>query len=96
MRKRTFLSIVAAMPAFGGTTFDTLPIGIGDPTETVLLVPREEKVKFAAAGDDYSCFYKGEKFSLGATLDGKTCRLMEIKSGKLLSKVSVPQWVKGE
>ncbi|VTP60855.1 Uncharacterised protein [Serratia rubidaea] len=51
-------------------------------------------MKFAAAGDDYSCFYKGEKFSLGATLDGKTCRLMEIKSGKLLSKVSVPQWVK--
>lgn len=96
MRKRTFLSIVAAMPAFGGTTFDTFPIGIGDPTETVLLVPREEQVKPAATGDNYSCFYKGEKFSLGATLDGKTCRLMEIKSSKLLSKVSVPQWVKGK
>lgn len=95
MRKCTFLSIIAAMPAFGGTAFDTFPIGLGDPTEAVLLVPREEREKTATASDDYSCFYKGEKFSLGATLDGKTCRLMEIESGKLLSKVSVPQWVKG-
>ncbi|AGB81423.1 hypothetical protein D781_1096 [Serratia sp. FGI94] len=82
------------MPAFGGTAFDTFPIGLGDPTETVLLAPREEREKTATAGDDYSCIYQGENFSLGATLDGKTCRLMEIKSGKLLSKVSVLQWVK--
>ncbi|CAI1564946.1 hypothetical protein [Serratia proteamaculans] len=76
-------------------SFQTSPVGLSTPTETVVLVPRESKELFSGSGSNegYYCYYDGKAFSLGSISKNKVCKLVDIKSDKPLLKLAIPQWV---
>jgi|GEM_PF-1170971 len=96
MKGLIFSCLILPMPALAGISpsFQTSPIGLSEPTETVVLVPRESKEPFSGSGSNegYYCYYDGKAFSLGSILKDKTCKLVAIKTDKPLLKMAIPQW----
>ncbi|WP_129544038.1 hypothetical protein [Serratia sp. 1D1416] len=97
MKGLIFSCLILSMQVMAGTPpyFQSTPIGLSEPTETVVLVPRENKELFTDSGSNegYYCYYDGKAFSLGSTLKDKVCKLVDIKTDKPLLKLAIPQWI---
>jgi len=96
MKGLIFSCLILPMQALAGISpsFQTSPIGLSEPTETVVLVPKENKELFSGSGSEgYYCYYDGKAFSLGSILKDKACKLVDIKTDKPLLKLAIPQWV---
>lgn len=97
MKGLIFSCLILSMQVMAGTSpsFQTFPIGLSKPTETVVLVPKENKELFSGSGSNegYYCYYDGKAFSLGSILKDKVCKLVDIKTDKPLLKLAIPQWV---
>lgn len=100
MKGLIFSCLTLSMQALAGTSssFQTSPVGLGEATEAVVLVPRESKELFSGSGsnEDYYCYYDGKIFSLGSILKDKVCKIVDVKTEKPLLKLAIPQWVSRE
>ncbi|BEM33248.1 hypothetical protein FUU19_13065 [Serratia sp. Lou2A] len=98
MKGITVVGLCASFFAYAenALAFDTMPVGLSEPTETVVLVPREQKERLDGKdkGDALYCYYDGKLFSLGATFKDKVCALAEIKTDKPFSTRVMAQWIK--
>ncbi|MDI3197813.1 hypothetical protein QK324_07260 [Serratia ureilytica] len=94
MKKLIFFYMALPMQAMAGVSpsFQNPVLGLSEPTEAVVVVPREGKRLLSEDNEGAYCYYDGKRFSIGSILKGKICKLVGVKTDDPFLKLSIPQW----